>query len=486
MAKKSLAEQISSFYTPKADYDIEDHELDGVKDDVFEHNDVEDESEEDTELRNEHYVNAPKSKLRSESINLGEKYVGNVIDRNNLYDDGEEDEGEIDEEEEEVEGDEENDNEEEVEEDDLSEEDDDEEDDVEESSSHKRELLKSLMSKERSHIVNRLSQSATNDALKGYAIQQQVKVFEKVIDVRLKFQKSVNASNLLPINQESYHQVKTDDSDKLLSQTKKELFQLLDHLLHLRNEIEEDSISPPKKRSFEKYSEITEKADLKLNSHRNQVLTKWSAKVTNSSGSNAMNASKFKSINQSFEQQVKNNLSDMDRLIKRTKLNRRNVTPIGYKEDQEQDKTDKEEDDDDIPEEAVVRRKTQGLENKFIFDDEDFYRVLLNDLVDKKVQGSDPTTGITISLRSAQKVNKLKNNVDTKASKGRKLRYHVQEPIANFESSVGKWKWNDDQIDEFFASLLGQKVNMNEVDEEEEGEEADDIIPEDNGIQLFG
>lgn len=81
----------------------------------------------------------------------------------------------------------------------------------------------------------------------------------------------------------------------------------------------------------------------------------------------------------------------------------------------------------------------------------------MNDLVDKKVQSSDPTTGITINLRSAQKVNKLKNNVDTKASKGRKLRYHIQEPIANFESSIGSWKWNDDQIDEFFASLLGQK-----------------------------
>ena len=73
----------------------------------------------------------------------------------------------------------------------------------------------------------------------------------------------------------------------------------------------------------------------------------------------------------------------------------------------------------------------------------------MNDLVDKKVQSSDPTTGITINLRSAQKVNKLKNNVDTKASKGRKLRYHIQEPIANFESSIGSWKWNDDQIDEF-------------------------------------
>lgn len=121
-----------------------------------------------------------------------------------------------------------------------------------------------------------------------------------------------------------------------------------------------------------------------------------------------MNANKFKTINQSFEQQVNNNLSDMDRLIKRTKLNRRNVTPIGYttKEEDDHENGNKnksiDEDDDDIPEDTSVRKKTQGLENDYIFDDEDFYRVLLNDLVDKKVQTSDPTSGITISLRAAQ------------------------------------------------------------------------------------
>jgi len=82
----------------------------------------------------------------------------------------------------------------------------------------------------------------------------------------------------------------------------------------------------------------------------------------------------------------------------------------------------------------------------------------------------------------------LKNNVDTKASKGRKLRFHVQEQIANFETSTGGWKWSDDQIDEFFASLLGQKVNMNEDEVEEDEEEFSEreIEAESNGIRLFG
>lgn len=520
MAKKSLADQISSLYTPKTDFDIEDHDLGQANGDhIFEHDDASDiqSEEDDEELRNEHYIETSKSKLRQKNggVNLGEKYVGDVVSRTDLY----ADESEQDEEEEEEE-----DEEEEDEDDDESEEDDipngntndddeeevsdvseseeegsendsgDDDDEEQTSSSYKRQLLKQLMSKERSHIVNRLSQSATNDALKGYAIQQQNKVFEKIIDVRLKFQKSVTSSNLLPINSSAYEEVKSKESDKLVKLAKFGLFDLLDGLFKLRNELEEgeeDKVVSPKKRSFDKYSEIATQADSELNSKRNVILTKWSAKVSNSSGSNAMNANKFTIINQSFEQQVNNNLSDMDRLIKRTKLNRRNITPIGYNpQDHQQNEKHEGEDehDDDIPEETMIRKKAHGSENPYIFDDEDFYRVLLNDLVDKKVQSSDPTTGITINLRSAQKVNKLKNNVDTKASKGRKLRYHVQEPIANFESSVGSWKWNDDQIDEFFASLLGQKVNMNEVDEDDNNDEEnnDDIIPEDNGIQLFG
>ncbi|KAH3673354.1 hypothetical protein OGATHE_002156, partial [Ogataea polymorpha] len=54
-------------------------------------------------------------------------------------------------------------------------------------------------------------------------------------------------------------------------------------------------------------------------------------------------------------------------------------------------------------------------EREYIFDDEDFYRVLLNDLVDRKISSSNPTSGLTIQLTKT----KFKKNVDTKASKGR-------------------------------------------------------------------
>lgn len=505
MAKKTLADEIASFYKPKNEFDIEDFDNGASTKDVFQHeeNDSSEGEMSDEELKKDHYVVAPKSKLRSQlGPNLGKKYTGDVVSREDIYNssEGSEEDEEEDEDEENEEDDEEEDEElssqgesedADGDSDEASNSESDSEDSIapkrrqsSERSTHQKELVKQLLTKERSHLVNRLSQSAINDTLKGYAVKQQYKTYEKLVDVRIKFQKAVNSANQLPINSTVYETHKSEDSDELLNEAKLALFALLKNALLLRSQLGGKDVSPPKKRTFEAMSGAVDKADSALTAQRASILNKWSYKVQNSSGNSAMNANKFKAINQSFEQQVKNNLSDMERLIKRTKLNRKQVVPLGYVEEEKAAPVPQV-NDDDIGEEMAPRKKAQGQENQYIFDDEDFYRVLLNDLVDKKVQSSDPTSNITI-IKSAQKANKLKNNVDTKASKGRKLRFHVQEQIANFETSTGGWKWSDDQIDEFFASLLGQKVNMNEDENDNEEDSEKEIEPESNGIRLFG
>ena len=109
---------------------------------------------------------------------------------------------------------------------------------------------------------------------------------------------------MLPINTSTYSETKSEDSDELVTKAKKQLYSLLDHLFTLRNELDESTSVKTPKRSFAKYSEVTSAADAQLNSRRNQILTKWSAKVANSSGRNAMNANKFKTINQSLNNRL--------------------------------------------------------------------------------------------------------------------------------------------------------------------------------------
>lgn len=76
--------------------------------------------------------------------------------------------------------------------------------------------------------------------------------------------------------------------------------------------------------TFEKIIEPMEKD---LESHRIDVIEKWNEKVQASSGF-AMQK-KFKVINQSFSTLYSQLSNDKDRLIKRTRLNRSNVSIIG-------------------------------------------------------------------------------------------------------------------------------------------------------------
>lgn len=62
---------------------------------------------------------------------------------------------------------------------------------------------------------------------------------------------------------------------------------------------------------------------------------------------------------------------------------------------------------------------------------------------------------------------KTKKAVDTKASKGRKLRYEVHEKLQNFMVPVPLRRgWHDEQIDELFASLMGKGAPRELVGEE--------------------
>lgn len=504
MGKKSLSDQILDLSNPNTDFDIENDNFNQGLDD--EHS----ESSED-ELKNQHYVKTGSSKLRNNTPkNI---YGGNKSSRAEIFGDdigsggdleGEEDESQGDEDE--SEGDEEQDEEqddddseeegEEEEEEDVQDDSEDSEDSEDNSKDdHKRSALKDLISKERKAVGSRLNQSNKNDALKGYSILQQNNFFDQLIEARIKIQKSVTNSNQLPKNPTIATEYTTSNTSDKINEAQSKCYDLVDNLFKLRNHLSKSfckkPIENPKKRKLSQYHDTTSKFDSILKDYRSNTLTKWSAKVQNSSGASALNASKFKVINQTAEQQVMNNLNDMERLRKRTRLNRSAIKPLGYTEEEEQlnDDEDYEESNPDLPK-GYSENQTRSVnkdEITQIFDDEDFYRSLLNDLVDKKVQASDPTSGVALSLRNSQKSQKNNNGVDTRASKGRKLRYHVQDPIAHFETPITNLKWDDYQIDEFFASLLGQKINMNEAESENEDEDGDeDPVVNDSSIKLFG
>ncbi|GMG39666.1 unnamed protein product [Ambrosiozyma monospora] len=517
---KSLGDEITAeLLKPKIkDYDIEDEEL--VTSHTGDNSSSDDESEDDENLKRSHYVKAQKSKLRSSAINLGSKYEGQVTSRSSLFDDeaeedsNEEDGNEQDESEEEdkdesaeesddilagvTDSEQEN---EESDDEDASDHDNDESEDnssEDEEESHKRSQLTKILAQEKAQVITRLSNSAKSDALKGYAVTQQYKFFDKILDSRIKFQKAMSSSNQLPVESKTYQQNKSKSTDKKLEEAKSLLFDILDKVVNIRakiynqeNIVKQEVKVNPKKRKLDSYLSETNKLDDVLKAFQKNVLVKWSNKVQSASGSTALNSSKFKNFNQNSYVQVQNNLQDMDRLIKRTKINRRKITPIGYVQPEHKLTEDGEElDSEDEEVRKQQARLDQSLqENDYVFDDEDFYRVLLNDMVDKKISDKQSSSSAIVTL--TKNTNKVHKNYDRMASKGRKLNYTVQESLQYFEAPKNKaYLWNDDQIDELFASLLGQKVNMMEESDNESGDEPEEkqeiAAIKSSGLKLFG
>lgn len=113
----------------------------------------------------------------------------------------------------------------------------------------------------------------------------------------------------------------------------------------------------------------------------------------------------------SATQLIQEILSEKDKLVNRTRTYRgktgTRLGPLIHSEtDEQQNDEEKEQDDDESPE---------------IFDDTDFYQQQLRDVIDAR-SGSGGLPGGEDHWRLIQKQKKAKKVVDTRASKGRKLR----------------------------------------------------------------
>ena len=125
-------------------------------------------------------------------------------------------------------------------------------------------------------------------------------------------------------------------------------------------------------------------------------------------------------------------LADAEKLLARTRAHR--GKPV--------------EDDDDDDGDTVEE------EDSNVFDDTDFYQQLLRDVIESR--GADGEVGEQewVRKQKARKAKK-KKTVDTRATKGRKLRYQVHEKLQNLMAPVptSRGEWHEGQIDELFASL---------------------------------
>ncbi|KAJ5319779.1 hypothetical protein PENANT_c026G09857 [Penicillium antarcticum] len=507
MAKgtRSLADQLADFEdpTPK-DFDPEDIENGGQS------SDDDDVETPDENAGREHYQAVGKGKLRKEDpVALGKQYEGAHVSRDALgadsdddpfaarsdEDSGSEESGseegsdlgsEADSEEA---GD---DDEDELDQGNSDEDDEDESEESEEEAprpkksnkskksveisvptSGDRDELRRLMATDQKSIAATISSAAKADATKGKAVKEQRATFDALLNTRIKLQSGLTAVNSIA-SLESNERADGDDEmvdEEAIKSAESAALALWSTLEGLRSALADaNSKDDSKKRKrpsptstttataslWERMSEL-ESESL---SHRRSILDKWSSKVrgTSAAGPN----SRGKLLGAAGRQQTITAVLDAQI-----------ATEIG---------------------ERSSKRARFSDEQEPLYDDGAFYQSLLRDLVEQRMSSSEAMTNgldlhhlpsrLPIHPVTGMRNDKVKRDVDTRASKGRKMRYTVHEKLQNFMAPDDRASWTTRARDEFFASLLGRTASGVLGEGDESGSEAEDDR-EEGGLRLF-
>lgn len=471
------AESDDDPFQARSDDDEDDSEDDEDDEEGLELGSEDDEDEDISESEDER-PRLQKSK--------GEGKPKKQLDSDELETDGSEGDSDdldgFDDEDDEIPSDDEEDESEEDEEDEDEDEDDEEEEDSgrRAKSSDDREELRRLMASDQKTIAATISNAAKADAAKGKAVKQQRATFDALLNTRIKLQKGLTAINQLAIAAKDTEEV-DQEAVKSAESAALTLWSTLEDLRLALADAQAPDGSKKRKRpeavtpSTSSASLWKRMTDLESDAlaHRRTILDKWSAKVRGSTATipNARGkllgsaAGGQQTITAVLDAQVASETGD--RAAKRARQ-----------------KSSAGDDGDDEP----------------VYDDTIFYQTLLRELVEQRMSSSDAITNgidtLHIQLPSRLSVHpvtgmrkdKVKRDVDTRASKGRKMKYDVHEKLQNFMAPEDRGSWTVHAREEFFASLLGKSASglLREGDDEDASaaEESDEDM-EEGGLRLF-
>lgn len=325
-------------------------------------------------------------------------------------------------------------------------------------SSEIRDILK-----DRKALTTSLAAAAQSDIEKGQAIKTQRKTFDSILNTRVRLQKALISTNSMFAEN---HKEETAPAASFEAAEAAALA-LLNNLSDLKASIEEARTGNKRKRptftSATPSSEIWEdlrESEKAAKKHRKAVLEKWSAKTRTTKIATAqrqLNNSAEQSLTEMLESQINNS----NHLISRTQTPR-SCAPL-------------------------QSATTKPVPDANIYDDADFYGLLLKELLEQRSAdlSSNGTADFVVQAPwQVAREAKTKKIVDTKASKGRRLRYTVHEKLQNFMAPEERGLWGERQRDELFSSLFGQRLGLGEQDDVE-SEEEDAIDAEEQGLMLF-
>ncbi|KAK3945630.1 hypothetical protein QBC46DRAFT_371236 [Diplogelasinospora grovesii] len=360
------------------------------------------------------------------------------------------------------------------EEDDEEDEDDDNEDDEEEEEEEddesdndgddQRAQLRKIMSEGQKSVLATMSQAAKADAEKGVAVRVQRRAFDSILNLRIRLQKALVAANSFNVVERSEEPAGSKEPYAAAEEAAIKLWNTIDSVRSSMHPEIQAKAGAKRKRdaatmetSSQDMWESMKAAEKPVLAHRRKVLDKWSSRVRGTTVVATRRLGQNK--DQSLVSVLDDQLLSADRLIKRARTPR-SCAP------------------------AQVAKKVG--EDPEIYDDADFYQLLLKELVDQRsTDSAAPGESVATVRWAALKEAKTRKQVDRKASKGRKIRYTVHEKLQNFMAPEDRRSWEEQAIDRFFGTLFGQKMELKEDEEDEEDTEMGGANVEEAGLKLF-
>ena len=346
------------------------------------------------------------------------------------------------------------------------------------------------------------TKSRDDNVKKGEATKSQLDILDKLLESRIRVQKSLHVCNQLPQHDtmQGFRDEATPQVKEAYESAKSSMKELLNKLLALQDKIcdsntetsallttgnvtssdpgdeeipsdtedededvdkkeektteQKNELNLPSKRkhtlTVSEYGEEVVKRHKAFQSFQETTINKWHEKTRLASSVSSKN---FASFDKSVTQQIKQVLADKERLVKRTQLSRVPLNVLGKKND------DTETEESNNGDCADLHLKNYD-EN--IFDDGDFYHEMLKELIERKsnIDADDPVAAGRRWLELQKLRTKIKRKVDTRASKGRKVRYDVHTKLVSFMAPQNVGTMGDQARNNLFATLFGQKPSV--------------------------
>jgi len=349
------------------------------------------------------------------------------------------------------------------------------------------------MTDTRPALAASVAQASAADAAKGTAVAQQRQAFDTLLNSRIRLQQGLIAVNTLPALDPTTTTTTTGDpaSTDAASAAEEAALRLWNTLDTIRAHISSARTSDTKHKRTSLSSSRSPSssgamwqrmrtAERDVLPHRRAVLAKWSAKTAlvttaraaphrldaSAAASAAGGAAAPRSLLDAIDAQL---AGDAPRLLLRTRT----------------------------PRSCAPAQAAAGAADADVYDDADFYGLLLKELLERRgAAAAAGGSGVDVDVgdaarqfRAAREV-KTRRKVDTRASKGRKMRFTVHERLQNFMAPEDRGAWGPRQVDDLFGSLLGRAVGLAEGEGEGEAEarrQADGGVQdgEEDALMLF-